>query len=100
MFFLAVVVDFVLAWIKISSVAGIVHCFWIFTHLLIFPNFKMLFVCDHQVFLSGGVELWLSEISRVLQETVHEAVVNCVEDAKTLNYIDEIAQKVWHNKLS
>ena len=51
-----------------------------------------------EVFLNGSVEQWLSEISRVLQETVHDAVVNCVEDAKTLNYIDEIAQKVLHRK--
>ena len=46
------------------------------------------------MFLNGGVELWLSELSQVLQETIHDAVINCIEDAKTLNYIDEIAQKV------
>ena len=60
--------------------------------------FPECFLCENQVFLHGGVELWLSELSRVLQETVHDAVVNCVEDAKTFNYIDEIAQKV-HRKL-
>jgi hypothetical protein len=58
---------------------------------------NVIFLCENQVFLHGGVELWLSELSRVLQETVHDAVVNCVEDAKTFNYIDEIAQKV-HRK--
>ena len=47
------------------------------------------------MFLCGGVEVWISEISQVLKETVHEAIVNCIEDAKTFNYIDEIAQKVF-----
>ncbi|XP_028415382.1 dynein heavy chain 8, axonemal-like isoform X2 [Dendronephthya gigantea] len=46
-----------------------------------------------EVFLNGGVELWLSELSRVLQATVHETIVKCIGDANTLNYIDEIAQK-------
>ena len=65
------------------------------TYLFLFISLlKCCLCCECQVFLNCGVELWLSEISRVLQETVHDTVVNCVEDAKTLNYIDEIAQKV------
>ena len=47
-----------------------------------------------QVFLNGDVEVWLADLSSVLQESVHDAICSAVEEAKTANYIDDIAHKV------
>ena len=49
---------------------------------------------SYQVFLTGGVELWLNELLMVVKETIYDSIENCIADVKTTNFIDEIAQKV------
>lgn len=68
-----------------------------FTFCFVYKSFNRFLVLFVQVFLNGGVEVWLGEILKVMNETVHSLIVKCIEDAKSTNYIDELAQKVQYD---